>query len=339
MSKKVLLFANLGSPDSTQVKDVRRYLSQFLMDPRVIDIPYLLRLLLVRGIISPLRAFSSAQKYKTIWTEEGSPLIIYTKALAALVEQEANMPCYVCMRYGNPSAADTMELIEKEHPDLEEMILIPLYPHYAMSSFETAVEHVRDIYKQKDRKFSLQVVPPFFKNEEYIDVLTESIRPYVQDPFDLLIFSYHGIPERHVRKTDMTGKHCLKCDNCCEVESQAHTTCYRHQVKTTTELVRDKLGVPAEKVMFSFQSRLGKDEWLKPYTAKTLEELPKQGIKRLVICSPAFVSDCLETLEEIHEEGMEIFMENGGESFVAIPCLNTRPDWVSSMVKITQTAK
>lgn len=338
MAKKALLLTNLGSPDSPEVKDVRKYLNEFLMDGKVIDIPYPIRFLLVRGIISPFRARSSAKLYKTIWTDKGSPLVYLTKELTELVQEETGLPSYYCMRYANPTPTSVFEKIVAENPDLEELTLLPLYPHYAMSSFETGVDHVKNAFAEKPRTFTMNVVPPYFENEDYTEVLTESIRPYVQDDFDLLVFSYHGIPERHVRKTDMTKKHCLKCENCCDTPSPAHAVCYRHQVKKTTEIVAEKLGLPEEKVMFSFQSRLGADEWLKPYTAKTLGELPKQGIKKLVIASPAFVSDCLETLEEIHEEGKEIFMEAGGESFVTVPCLNTRPDWVNAVAKIVETA-
>lgn len=308
------------------------------MDGKVIDIPYPLRFLLVRGIISPFRARSSAKKYKTIWTDKGSPLVYLTRELADLVAKETDIPTYMCMRYANPTPSSVFKIIEKENPYLEELILLPLYPHYAMSSYETAVDHVKAAFAEKPRTFSMRVVPPYFDNKDYIETLSDSIRPYVQEDFDLLLFSYHGIPERHVKKTDPSGKHCLKCENCCDTPSPVHSVCYRHQVKRTTELVTKKIGISPEKSMFAFQSRLGSDAWLQPYTAKTLQELPKQGIKKLVIVSPAFVSDCLETLEEIHEEGKEIFMEAGGESYTTIPCLNTRPDWVKAISKILETA-
>ncbi len=339
MAKKVYLLANLGSPDSTKVKDVRKYLSVFLMDERVIDVPYILRFILVRCIIAPLRSFSSAKAYKTIWRKKGSPLIIISKKLNRLIQEKSNISSYLCMRYGNPSIKTAMDEIEKENPDVEEIVLAPLYPHYAMSSYETAVEHIKEELRARSKEQMLKIVPPFYNNEHYIEVLSESIKPHIQKPYDLIMFSYHGIPERHVKKTDPTNEHCLKCENCCDVKSTAHDFCYRHQVKRTTELVTEKLNLPKDKVMFSFQSRLGRDPWLQPYTAKTLEELPEQGIKNLVICCPAFVSDCLETLEEIHVEGKEIFLEAGGESFTTVPCLNTRPDWVDALNKIMDTAK
>jgi len=338
MSKTAILLANLGSPDSTAVKDVRRYLNQFLMDERVIDVPYLLRLFLVKGIITPFRAHKSAKAYQTIWSDKGSPLIHTSKELKSAIDEQVDMPVYLCMRYGSPSTPDILKAIQKEHPDLEELILFPLYPHYAMSSYETAVVHVKDEMKELGVGFRLKTVPPFYNHPAYIAALSESIRPFVQKDYDLIMFSYHGIPERHVKKTDPSGEHCLKVENCCHVASEAHDFCYRHQVVRTTELVTDYLQLPEDKVMYAFQSRLGRDPWLQPYTAKTLEELPDRGIKKMIICCPAFVSDCLETLEEIHEEGREIFMDAGGESFDVVPCLNLRPDWIHAMTDIMQTA-
>ncbi len=331
MSKKAILLANLGSPDSPAVKDVRRYLNEFLMDERVIDIPKFVRTILVKGIIVPFRAPSSAKKYETIWTKNGSPLIHISKELQKLVAVETQLPTYLCMRYANPSTPDTLAAIHREHPDLEELVLLPLYPHYAMSSYETAVKHVEDCLKAANYSFKLRVVPPFYNQPDFINALAETIRPFTDEEHDLMLFSYHGIPERHVRKTDPDKNHCLTCENCCDKAAAAHDFCYRHQVKETTELVAEKLGLVAEKYNFSFQSRLGTDKWLRPYTAQLLSELPKQGVKKLIVACPAFVSDCLETLEEIHEEGKEDFMKAGGESFKVVPCLNLRPDWVKAI--------
>lgn len=339
MAKKAFMLVNLGSPDSTSVKDVRTYLNEFLMDERVIDIPYFWRFLLVRGIIAPFRAMSSAKKYKTIWTDKGSPLIYLTKELTELFEQHTGTPAYMSMRYATPTPTATFDQIEQDHPDLEELTVIPLYPHYAMSSYETAVEHVKAAFAKRGAQYDLKIVPPYFKHEDYIKVLADSIRPYIKDnDFDLLLFSYHGVPERHILKSDFTQSHCLKGGDCCSKVSEVHDVCYRHQVYKTTELVREQLGLAEEKTLLSFQSRLGRDPWLQPYTAATLEELPKQGVKKIVVVSPAFVSDCLETLEEIHEEGQEIFLEAGGQKFTSVPCLNTRADWVEALSTISETS-
>lgn len=339
MAEKVLLLTNLGSPDSCEVKDVRTYLDEFLMDERVIDIPYLIRFLLVKGIIVPFRAPQSAKKYKTIWTQNGSPLIHITSELTKLVAEQTGLPAYMCMRYANPTPKAALDKAFEENPDMKEMVMVPLYPHYAMSSYETAVEYVKKAHKEGNYPFKLTVVQPYYNHPEYLKTLAQSIAPYLEKDYDHLLFSYHGVPERHVTKSDVTGKHCLKCENCCEVASPAHAQCYRHQVIETTRLVAELLGIPEGKYSFSFQSRLGADKWLQPYTAVQFGEFPKKGIKKLLVVCPAFVSDCLETLEEIEEEGKEIFEEAGGEHFEMIPCLNTRPDWVETINVLANQAK
>lgn len=331
MAKKAILLANLGSPDSYSVKDVRSYLNEFLMDERVIDIPYPVRLLLVKGVIVPFRAPNSAKKYETIWGENGSPLIHITRELVKKVADYTGSPVYMCMRYANPTPKYALDIIQQENPDIDEVVMLPLYPHYAMSSYETAVLHVQDTHKKGNYPFSLKVVKAFYNQPDYIRALNNSINPFLAQEYDHVLFSYHGIPERHVRKTDPTKNHCLKCENCCEVPSTAHAFCYRHQIKETTRLVAEQLQIPEAKHSFSFQSRLGQDQWLRPYTVQLLKDFPKQGIKKLVVACPAFVSDCLETLEEIQEEGREIFMENGGENFTLIPCLNLNSDWVKTI--------
>lgn len=324
---------NLGSPDSTEVKDVKRYLDEFLMDERVIDKPWLLRALLVKGIIVPFRAPKSAKAYQSIWTDEGSPLIVISNQLRDALDKEIDEPVVIAMRYGNPTPKAAFDSLVEKNPDLEEVIAVPLYPHYAMSSFETAVEYAKEQYKKEGYRFKLIFIKPFYDNTDYIEALCESIKPYLEQDYDQVLFSYHGIPERHVLKCDPTGQHCLKVANCCEVPSAAHAYCYRHQCWTTTNLVGDKLGIPPEKRGFSFQSRLGRDPWLKPYTAVRLEELPKEGVKKVMVVCPAFVSDCLETIEEMGEEGRETFLHAGGETFTLIPCLNVHPLWVSALAK------
>lgn len=322
---------NLGSPDSTEVSDVRRYLSEFLMDERVIDYPYLFRWLLVKGIIVPFRAPKSAAAYKSIWTKEGSPLITLTKALRQRLQRYLTEPVVVAMRYGNPTPATAYNELLKKNPDLEEVILMPLYPHYAMSSYETAVEHMKQVYIKNNYRFKLTTIKPYYDNEDYVEALAESIKPYLEQRYDKLLFSYHGVPERHILKGDITGNHCLKSGDCCQKPSPAHQYCYRHQCFKTTELVTTALQIPRPKFELSFQSRLGRDKWLTPYTAQRLRELPGEGAKKLLVACPAFVSDCLETLEEIAEQGKETFLHAGGESFTMIPCLNIHPLWVTTI--------
>ncbi|GEP96549.1 ferrochelatase [Chitinophaga cymbidii] len=330
-SDTAIILMNLGSPDSTAVPDVKKYLLEFLMDKRVIDYPWLMRKLLVGGIIVPRRAEKSAEAYKSIWWDEGSPLIVLTRQLQKAVWHDLEIPVEITMRYGTPSPQATYDKLLKEHPGLKEVILVPLYPHYAMSSYETAVEYAKDIHRKKRYPFELKIVKPYYDRPEYINALAESMRPYIEQEFDYLLFSYHGVPVRHIRKGDVTGSHCLKINDCCHVASKAHTRCYRHQVIITSELVAEKLGIPKQKWGVSFQSRLGREEWIKPYTADKFEQLPKEGVKKLLVACPAFVSDCLETLEEIGVEGKHSFISNGGDSFTMIPCLNTHPLWVKTI--------
>jgi ferrochelatase len=302
------------------------------MDERVIDKPYLLRALLVQGIIVPFRAPKSAEAYKTIWTNEGSPLIVISNQLRDALQQLVDDPVEITMRYGNPTPQAAFDRLMERQPDLEEVVAVPLYPHYAMSSFETAVEYARSVHEKKNYPFRLRFLKPYYNAPEYIDALAESIKPFLNEEFDHMLFSYHGVPARHIMKSDITGEHCLKKADCCNVASPAHAFCYRHQCFTTTELVTSRLGIPKDKYSNSFQSRLGKG-WLEPFTDVRLEQMPKEGIRKLLVLCPAFVSDCLETLEEIAERGKETFMEAGGEKYTMIPCLNTHPLWVQALKK------
>jgi ferrochelatase len=322
---------NLGSPDSTAVKDVRKYLNEFLFDKRVIDYSWLFRKILVQGLIVPRRAPKSAEAYRTIWTSEGSPLIVLTNQLAAKLRERLPDPVAVSMRYGNPTMESAYRELLKQIPDLEEVVAVPLYPHYAMSSYETAVEHAKEVYRRKKYKFRLKFIPPVYNRPEYIHALTEHIRPWMKKDFDQLLFSFHGIPERHLEKTDPTHQHCLRSADCCSVASPAHATCYRHQCLTTMKLVAAGLNLTDDRYSFSFQSRLGREQWLKPYTDYRFQDMPREGIKKLLVICPAFVSDCLETLEEIAIRGKESFLESGGTEFEMIPCLNTDPLWVEAL--------
>ncbi|NIG57359.1 ferrochelatase [Chitinophaga sp. Cy-1792] len=330
-----IVLMNLGSPDSTSVPDVKRYLMEFLMDKRVIDYSWLMRKLLVGGVIVPRRAPKSAEAYQSIWWEEGSPLIVLTKQLQKAVQHDMEVPVEIAMRYGNPTPEAAYDKLLQDNPNLKEVILLPLYPHYAMSSYETAAEYAKEIYRKKKYKFKLSVIPPFYDEPDYINAIAESMRPYLQheNDYDYVLFSYHGVPVRHIKKGDITGKHCLQVNDCCHVKSPAHEFCYRHQVTITAELVAEKLGLPKDKWGISFQSRLGKEEWIQPYTAARFEQLPQEGKKKLLVVCPAFVSDCLETLEEIAVEGKHSFISSGGDSFTMIPCLNVHPLWVKAIVK------
>ena len=334
MSKKGLIIINLGSPESYSVKDVQVYLREFLMDEKVIDIPFLFRSIVVKGFIVPFRAKNSAEAYKTVWTDKGSPLKVITMEFSELVQKQLDIPVVVAMRYGNPTPQAALEELErKAGGPLDEILVTPMYPHYAMSSYETALDHVKDYIHAKRPQVKFRVLKPFYNEPGYIASLAESIRPYLNEQnFDGYLFSYHGLPVRHLKKSDPTKKHCYASGDCCELKSIAWETCYKHQVKETTKLVVEKLKLDPAKVMLTFQSRLEGDKWLQPYTDKYLEDLPKQGVKKLLVLCPAFVADCLETLEEINVRGKESFISSGGEKLVNAPCMNTDPTWVNTFV-------
>lgn len=328
--KRGIILMNLGSPDSTEEIAVRKYLNEFLTDKRVID-SWPVRNLLVRTLIVPKRAPQSAEAYRTIWTKNGSPLVQITRELAEKLQEVVPEPITIAMRYGNPGMEAAFEDLLKKNPGIEEVLAIPLYPHYAMSSYETAVEYAKEIHREKKYLFNLKFLPPFYQDPKYIYAMAENARPFLEKGFDHLLFSFHGIPERHLLKSDPTHQHCLKSADCCSAASVAHTTCYRHQCLRTMQGVVEALQMPREKYSFSFQSRLLRDPWLKPYTDFRLVEMPAEGIKNLLVACPSFVSDCLETLEEIAIRGKESFLESGGAEYKMIPCLNTHPLWVQTL--------
>lgn len=327
---KGVLLVNLGSPDSPTPKDVKPYLDEFLMDERVIDAPKWLRNILVRGIILQTRPKRSAKAYQKIWWDEGSPLIVISERFRDKVQAQTSIPVALGMRYGSGSIEEGLRQLREQGVD--QVLLVPLYPHYAMSSYETVVVKALEVQARHFPDVEVTTMPAFYKNQGYIKVLSDSIGEYLKEfEYDHVLFSYHGIPERHIRKSDPTRFHCRIDGQCCKTNSVAHHTCYRHQCYDTTDMVRHALGLPEEKVSTSFQSRLAGDPWLKPYTDFEFERLAKEGKTRLAVITPAFVSDCLETLEEIAMEGKEEFMEAGGEEYIHIPCLNDRDDWVELM--------
>jgi ferrochelatase len=331
MKRKGLIIINLGSPDSYSKKDVGTYLKEFLMDKRVIDVPWLIRQLIVKGFIIPFRVKNSAEAYKSIWTEKGSPLKVITEQFCEQVQYKVDIPAVVSMRYGNPNPETSFKKLEEKAGKLDEILLAPMYPHYAMSSYETAVEHVKKYVQSVRKDISVKVLKPFYKEEAYIASLAASIKPYLlEQDFDGYLFSYHGLPIRHLKKSDPTHSHCYGSEACCEVKSLAWETCYKHQVKETTRLVAAQLQLEESKVLLSFQSRLEGDKWLQPYTDVMLKELPGKGIKKLLVLCPAFVADCLETLEEINDRGKNLFIQAGGKHFVSVPCLNIHPQWVNT---------
>lgn len=333
MSKGILL-VNLGSPDSTAVPDVRKYLREFLMDGRVLDAPWPIRFCIVHFTILPSRPKESAHAYEKIWTPEGSPLIVTSRNVQKKLQTRLDVPVELAMRYQNPSIESAIRKLNDAKVD--DLLLIPLFPHYAMSSYESAVVRVQEVAAQLAPRMKITVQPPYFNAPDYIDALVAASEADLQGGYDHLLFSFHGIPERHLRKSDPTHCHCLAKENCCEVASPAHATCYRAQCFKTVAAFVATANVPKQKYSVSFQSRLGGDPWLKPYTDFELAEFPKRGIKKLLVICPAFVADCLETIEEIGMRGKETFLEAGGKELKQIPCLNEHPFWISALEKMAR---
>ena len=321
---------NLGSPESPTPKDVKPYLDEFLMDERVIDVNPVLRNIIVRGIILNTRPKRSAEAYAKIWWEEGSPLIVISERFTEKVRQQTDLPIALGMRYGSMSIKNALQ--ELKNHGVDEILLVPLYPHYAMSSYETVVVKAMEVQQEHFPEMHLTTLPAFYSNPEYVKVLSKSIAEGLKGfEYDHILFSYHGIPERHIKKSDPTKFHCKIDGQCCKTNSVAHHTCYKHQCLDTTELVKEALDLDETKISSSFQSRLGSDPWLQPFTDKEFERLAQEDKKRLAVITPAFVSDCLETLEEIAMEGKEQFEEAGGEDYIHISCLNDRDDWAGLM--------
>ncbi len=335
---KGVLLVNLGSPESPTAKDVKSYLDEFLMDKFVIDVPYLLRALLVKGIILQTRPKKSAAAYAKIWTPEGSPLVVISKKMHKKVQDLSDIPVALAMRYGTMAILKGLQ--ELHNKGVTNIMLFPLYPQYAMASTTTILVLAEELRAKHFPEMTFQIVPAFYNKPDYIKVLAESIKNHLKGfDYDHLLFSYHGIPKRHIRKTDITKSHCKIDQTCCSIPSPAHEFCYSHQCYETTKLVTEYLNIPAEKYSQTFQSRLAGDKWLTPYTDVEVNKMPAKGIKKLAVVTPAFVSDCLETLEEIAMEANHQFKENGGEEFKAIPCLNEEDDWCQLVNKWIENFK
>ncbi|HOC55699.1 MAG TPA: ferrochelatase [Verrucomicrobiota bacterium] len=332
--KRAVVLVNLGSPDSPSVADVRRYLREFLMDGRVLDVPWPLRFCIVHFAILPFRARHSAEAYRKIWTPAGAPLVVTSRNVQAKLQQRVNVPVELAMRYRNPSIPDAVRRLARQGVD--EALVIPLFPHYAMSSFETAVERVRETAAALAPQMRVRVQPPYCEESGYITALAGSAQEHLQRGYDHLLVSFHGLPERHIRKSDPTGRHCLATANCCATASPAQATCYRAQCFKTTAAFVKHAGVPDGKYSVAFQSRMGRDPWLEPHTDRELSRLAQSGVKRLLVICPAFVSDCLETLEEIGLRGRETFLGAGGSNFALIPCLNEHPLWLTALQQMAE---
>lgn len=328
LSSRAILLVNLGSPNTPSANDVKSYLNQFLMDPYVLQLPWLLRRLLVSLLILPTRPKESAKAYQSIWQTSGSPLIVLSQQLQKALQKRLDMPVLMAMRYGQPSIEQQLLQLSKT-PEINDIVMIPLYPHYADSTVKTSIAEANRVVKRHKLQLKIQVQPPFFQHSSYITALVNSAKSFLEQDFDHLLFSYHGLPEIHIKRADPTGKHCLQHPDCCTTPSTAHQFCYRHQVQRTTECFVQRTGLSNDQYSIAFQSRLGRAKWLEPSTEDCLRILAHSGVKKLLVICPAFVTDCLETLEEIEIRGQQVFLDAGGESFKLIPCLNNNPEWVS----------
>lgn len=331
--KKGILLVNLGTPRSPSTGDVRRYLREFLSDPDVIDINPVGRWFLVNLIIAPTRAPKSAKLYETIWTKEGSPLLTHSLALRDKLRTFMGNEVVIelAMRYQEPSLRAAMEALEKAGVD--EITALPLYPQFAESSTGSTIKAIERYAKKLKRNIPVRIIDSFYNHPAYLEALAKVAAAYDHRDYDHVLFSYHGLPERHIHKA--SEKYNMQCSlgACCESGSAIHH-CYRAHCVQTTRQLATRLGIPKEKYTMCFQSRLGRDPWIKPYSDEVIAELGKKGVKKILAFSPAFVADCLETIHEIGVEYLELFREHGGESLQLVPALNSNDVWVKAVAEI-----
>tara|TARA_B100001093_G_scaffold71049_1_gene61673 strand:- start:591 stop:1589 length:999 start_codon:yes stop_codon:yes gene_type:complete len=330
---KGILLINLGSPKDLELDSIKKYLKEFLSDDLVIDYPKLLQQILVNWIIIPSRYKNTREAYAEIWTDQGSPLINNTISLGKKISTKSGVPLEVAMRYQYPSIEEG--LVNLRDKGCSDIFVVPLYPHYAMSTTLTTENEVKRIEHELSLNLNLTFAESFYKEEGYIESLSQTIDLNRQENSDYLLFSYHGIPNRHLTKTDPTKSHCLKVQNCCDIESEAKPYCYKAQVIETSRLCANKLHLDDGQWGISFQSRIGPG-WIEPFTDKELVKLVEKGVKRLDVVCPAFVIDNLETLEEMNIRGRETFLEAGGDSFNYIPCLNDDNTWVDFLIGLSE---
>lgn len=334
-NKRTVLLVNLGTPDEPKPEAVGRYLKEFLMDPMVVDIPRWIRWVLVHILIVPRRKHRSSRAYKKVWQAEGSPLLLNTQALASRLSQERpDWDVHFAMRYGNPHLSEVLRnLLRKTEGEIE---LVPLYPQFAKSSAGTVWALADEVAKIEGAQDRVKVLESFFENSYFIDAFaTQLSKSLEQFSPDHILYSYHGLPEKHVKQTDRTHKHCLAQSDCCEQLTEVNRYCYRAQCFATTRALVKKLDLSIPHSV-AFQSRLGKQPWIKPYTDEVLEDLAQKGVKKILVVCPAFVADCLETLEEIRLEAKHEFQSFGGEDLRLVPSLNAEPHWVSNLALLIE---
>ena len=332
--KTGVLLANIGSAAKPEVPEVRAYLGQFLSDPRIIDIAAWKRKIIVNCFILPFRPKYTAEAYRAIWTERGSPLLAFSEDFRdALSEALPELEIQIGMAYGEPSLNGAFDALIAAQVD--RILVVPMFPQYASATTGSVLDCVYRAAAKRWNVPSLTVLPPFYEDAGFLDAWKAVAEaPLAEFKPDHTILSYHGLPERQIRKSDPTGAHCLCKEDCCETRTVANQFCYRRQCMETSKALVDRLGLEEGKYTVAFQSRLGRDPWLKPATDTTIEALAKQGVKRLAVLSPAFTADCLETLEELGIQGKESFQEHGGEDLMLVPSLNAHPHWVEGMAAL-----
>ena len=331
-----VLLINLGSPKELSKKSVRQYLRVFLSDDNVVDLPKFFQQFILRLFILPFRPKNTLEAYEKIWTKEGSPLIISTESIANKLTEKTGWNVEYAMRYEEPSIEKALHKFKEN--EINKIYVISLYPHNAMATTVTTELETRNVAMNISNDFELIFTKPFFDNEEYINAMVNSIRPYVENKsYDKIIFSYHGIPKRQAKKTDETGEHCFSTSNCCEVENDGSKDCYRSHTRIASDLTAKKLGLEDDQWEIAYQSRLGPG-WLTPFTDKRLAKLPEEGKDNIAILCPSFISDCLETLEEIDIRGRETFLKAGGKKMTYIPCLNDSEDTINLLENLVRAS-
>jgi ferrochelatase len=331
-----LLLVNLGTPDLPRTAEVRRYLAEFLHDPRVIDIAAPARWALVNLAILPFRPRKSAEAYQTIWTERGSPLLFHGLDLVEKLRARVSTNVHVelAMRYQNPSIESALERFRSA--GIDDIVALPLFPQYSSAAFGSVVEKVYRVATKLWVVPNLRFIGAFYDHPAFIEAFAAVGRPALDDlQPDRILFSYHGVPERHVIKSEEhPGTHCLRSESCCDQIVAANRHCYRAQCYATTRALADTLGLESTQYEVAFQSRLGRDPWIRPYTDERIVAMAQEGIRRLAVFCPAFVADCLETLEEIGMRAQEDFRAHGGEELRLVPSLNSSDRWVEAVVRI-----
>jgi ferrochelatase len=334
-----VLLINVGTPDAPETSEVRRYLREFLGDPRVLDMNPVARWLLLEFAILPRRSSRSAEAYRKIWTSEGSPLLVHARALrdGLAARLGPRFEVAVGMRYGNPSIAEGLRLLRSRGVD--RLVLFPLYPQLASSSTGTSLEEAFRILAREWNVPPVATVAPFYDDPGFLDAFVAVAAPALLDlrP-EHVLFSFHGLPERHVLKADPSGAHCLAASSCCDAIGPANRTCYRAQSFETARRIAERLTLEPDRFSVAFQSRLGRDPWIRPFTDEAIPALAERGVRRLAVFCPAFVADCLETLEEIGMDAREEFLEHGGEDLVLVPSLNAHPMWVEAAARLVREA-